>query len=294
MSQKSISWVKSSTTLTIKVDSEVYTFKKTHKNYKKLLALIDKKDKDGILNLVGNPMKKANGLFRVENNRIYMKGYKDPLPPKFATVIQDMFFKHKNIKPLQNFWKNLSRNPSQSSRESLFDFLAHNQMPITPDGHFIAYKKVTKQGKKLFDSHSKTIDNSIGKIVKMDRKLVNPDNTQTCSTGLHVASWNYAQGYTGDTLIAVKVNPRDVVAVPIDYNRQKMRTCQYKVFKKVTKPLNGLYIQTGDKDEIEGMTSKEIINFVKSKTGIKIKLNPKNKKAIIREAKKILEQNQNT
>lgn len=289
MSTKSVTWVKSATTLTIKVGSQLYTIKKTHKNYKKLVTLVNKKDKEGILNLVESPIKRTNGLFSVEGNKVYMKGYRDPLPPKFGTVIQDMFFKHKNIKPLQNFWKNLSLNPTQTSRDSLFDFLAHNQMPITPDGHFIAYKKVTLRGRKLVDSHSGTMDNSVGKVVKMDRKLVNPDNNETCSTGLHVAAWQYAQDFSGNVLVAVKVNPRDVVAVPVDYNRQKMRTCQYKVFKRVKKPLNGLYIQTGDKDELEGMSSKEIIDFVKRKTGVKIKLNPKNKKAVVREAKKILE-----
>ena len=73
------------------------------------------------------------------------------------------------------------------------------------------------------------------------REKVDKNREQTCSTGLHVASYNYAKGYSGDVMIMVKVNPRDVVAVPTDYNNEKMRVCQYEVMGFVNEELSNKY-----------------------------------------------------
>ena len=296
MSKKKFRWSLSATTVTFSLGTKIFSYKKGHENYKRALELIKADKIDELESLVADPFKKTKGLFSVINDRIYMKGHKDPLPKNFGHIIFDFFKQKKNIKPLINFWRNLAKNPSVTAKESLFDFIAHNKMVITPDGCFIAYKKVTRQvtkkgvsKRKFLDSHSKTIDNSVGRIVKMDRSKVDPNNHQTCSTGLHVAAWSYAHQFDGDVIVCVKVNPKDVVAVPVDYNRQKMRVCEYKVCKVVTAPYQGFYIQTDDKEEFDGMTSKEIIAFVRRKTGKRIRLNPKNKKAVLREAKRILE-----
>jgi hypothetical protein len=70
-------------------------------------------------------------------------------------------------------------------------------------------------------------------IIKMARNKVQDDPSVTCSYGLHVAALGYAvydQAKLGDgRVVVVKVNPRDVVSVPTDYNNQKMRVCEYTV-----------------------------------------------------------------
>ena len=75
----------------------------------------------------------------------------------------------------------------------------------------------------------------------MDRSLVNADRNVTCSTGLHVASLKYARDcYGGQVLVVCKVNPKNVISVPIDYSGMKMRTCEYtvlEVLEDVSKPL---------------------------------------------------------
>ena len=139
------------------------------------------------------------------------------------------------IEPLVNFWKNLRKNPLESTKEDLYEFLEKNHHPITPNGQFIAYKKVEEDGNgKLVDGYTGNYDHSPGKMVEMPRKNVDANRDVTCSTGLHVASWVPAQNYlSGGILIEVIVNPVDVVAVPVDYNRQKMRTCRYMVIDVV-------------------------------------------------------------
>lgn len=133
--------------------------------------------------------------------------------------------------PLINFWKNIQENPSEESKEHLFLFLEANMMPITDDGCFLAYKRVTRNDKgNLVDTRTKTFDNSIGKIVEMPRDHVDARRDVTCSHGLHVAAYHYAnKEYSGSDLLEVKVNPRDVVAVPNDYHNEKMRVCRYEV-----------------------------------------------------------------
>jgi hypothetical protein len=133
--------------------------------------------------------------------------------------------------PLVNYWRNIQQNPSEESKKHLFLFLEANKMPITHDGCFMAYKKVKKDGQgNLVDAYTGNFCNNVGAVVTMDRDKVNPDRRQTCSQGLHVAAFDYAaHSYDGTDLLEVKVYPKDVVAVPEDYNNQKMRVCRYEV-----------------------------------------------------------------
>src|SRR5690606_34879601 len=73
------------------------------------------------------------------------------------------------------------------------------------------------------------------------RNQVDDNPEHTCSKGLHVAGWNYAAGtaYGGASrYLMIKVSPEHVVSVPVDYDFQKMRVCQYEVIKEVDKPAN--------------------------------------------------------
>ena len=70
----------------------------------------------------------------------------------------------------------------------------------------------------------------------MDRSKVEADRRITCAAGLHVAAWGYASGFSGTKILEIKINPRDVVAVPPDYEQQKMRVCQYLVLRETEEP----------------------------------------------------------
>jgi len=145
-------------------------------------------------------------------------------------VVSDRVLRFKEqglpFEPLVKFAEKLMKNPSFNSRKMLYKFLEHNGHPVTKDGNFIAYKKVDTNFK---DCYTHTMDNSVGTTVEMDRNEVddNPDNT--CSSGLHVAAYQYAQGFSRGHLVEVEIDPEDVVAVPNDYNGEKMRVCKYKV-----------------------------------------------------------------
>lgn len=130
---------------------------------------------------------------------------------------------------LVNFWNNCCANPDPRARTDLYAFLEHNGIPVTKDGCFIAYRGVRRNGEgDLVDCHTGKFVNNVGCVVEMDRDACDPNPNQTCSRGLHVAAFNYANGF-GSVLLEVKVNPKDVVAIPVDYNGEKMRTCRFEV-----------------------------------------------------------------
>jgi hypothetical protein len=124
-------------------------------------------------------------------------------------------------------------NPSYRSRECLFEFLEKFNAPITANGNFIAFKRVRSD---FMDIYSGTIDNSVGKVIQMDRAKVDDDPQHTCSAGLHVCADEYLDGYANAVstkTLVVEVNPAHVVAVPYDYNFAKMRVCEYKVVAEI-------------------------------------------------------------
>jgi len=81
------------------------------------------------------------------------------------------------------------------------------------------------------DWHTRQSTIKLGEPISMPRESCdnNPDNT--CSSGLHVGAPGYVSGFGGNNdsnyILACLVSPMNVVAVPHDYNFEKMRTCEY-------------------------------------------------------------------
>ncbi len=131
------------------------------------------------------------------------------------------------FEPLMAFLNKIMENPSRRSVKEGYKFLEAANLTLTEDGDFIAYKAVTSN---LKDKWTGKIDNSIGRIVSVSRNEVDDDCRHSCSYGLHVGTHEYATGYgrAGDVVLVVKVNPRDIIAVPYD-DAEKMRVCRYEV-----------------------------------------------------------------
>lgn len=146
-------------------------------------------------------------------------------------------------KKLSAFLNNLYENPNPKVVARLYTFLEKGEMPITEDGYFLAYKRIRHNWK---DCYTGTIDNSVGVVVSMPREQVNDNDEQTCSSGLHFCSYSYLKSYGGDRIVLLKVNPRDVVSIPVDYNDAKGRACEYLVLKEVTNSAESGPIFTAD------------------------------------------------
>lgn len=139
--------------------------------------------------------------------------------------------------PLVLFMEKLYRNPNPHSVDHLFRWMQNKDLIIADDGDFFAYKGILEN----WDSKTagtatsngvlykgKPIPNKIGNVVEMPRPEVTFDPKVTCSRGLHAGTYSYASGF-GPKVVLVKIDPRDVVSVPVDCNGEKLRVCKYKV-----------------------------------------------------------------
>lgn len=81
------------------------------------------------------------------------------------------------------------------------------------------------------DWHTKKSTIKLGEAVTLPREECDNDPNNTCSSGLHVGAPGYVAGFGGRSdsnyILACLVSPMNVVAVPYDYDFEKMRTCEY-------------------------------------------------------------------
>jgi hypothetical protein len=149
--------------------------------------------------------------------------------------------------PMLNFVERLYKNSSCRAIDELYTFLSHKSLPISTDGHFLAYKAVSvmnHDGEMIdlngnvlrrgdfVDKHTgKSFRNNVGDSPSMHRYKVNDNCNEGCSSGLHVGSIEYVKSYasSGDKIVICKVDPANVVSVPLDSNHQKVRVCRYEV-----------------------------------------------------------------
>jgi hypothetical protein len=215
--------------VTVVIDGKPHTISKTHVTYQKVVDAIKAQDWDTVKNII-DPVKVVlnygAGNISVKGEQLFWKGqpFAGVLASRMIQMLQDGF----TIEPMVLFMHNLMKNPSKRSVDELYGFLEKNSLPITPDGYFLAYKKVRRDFK---DIHSGTMDNSPGTIVEMERNQVDDNKDQTCSTGLHFCGLSYLDHFGGNDsrVVIVKIDPADVVSIPSDYNGAKGRACRYEV-----------------------------------------------------------------
>jgi len=240
--------------LTLVLNNKTYQVLPDHINYKMILEALPRATADELLEIVD--VEKAistfsDGLVEIKNGKVYYEG--DEVHGSISKRILEFMSKGLPFQPLVNFLNNLMENPSMQSQKELYDFLEHEYLPITEDGHFLAYKAVRSD---YMDKYRGTFDNHVGNICQMTRSKVDDDRGRGCSNGLHAGALNYVASYgsvdSGDRIVIVKINPRDVVSVPSDCNCEKLRTCRYEVVGEYQGELNKpLYSATFSEDEYE-------------------------------------------
>lgn len=209
------------------IDNKPHTISKTHITYQKVVDAIKAGDWETVKDII-EPKKivleYGKGNVEVQGDKLFWKGkeFHNALSRRMIEMLQDGF----PVEPLVNFMENLMQNPSYRSVQELYGFLEKNNLPITSDGHFLAYKKVRKDFK---DCHTGTMDNSVGQVVEMARYEVDDNANNTCSHGLHFCSKEYLNHFGGERTVIVKINPKDVVSIPTDYDFSKGRACRYEV-----------------------------------------------------------------
>ncbi len=220
---------------------------KSHPNFYKIKkALLQKNflEVEELLDVKNGYKEFSNGLIAVDGDNLIYNG--TIVHNVLTQRIVEMIHNGDEAKPMLNFLVNLMDNPSEGSIDQLYTFLEHENLPITEDGCFLAYKAIKRD---YTDKYTGTISNKVGEKVKMPYEEVTADPKLHCSSGLHCGSIEYVRCYgnfsqdeegnlNGDRLVTVKVNPSDVVSVPEDSNRQKVRVYRYVVHEEIENPFD--------------------------------------------------------
>ena len=226
-----------------------------------------------------------------------------PIPSNLSKYIKKAIEDNINLTGYINFWKNLYLNPDKTVISQLFGFLENNGHPITTNGYFLAYKKVnvkpiydentgkqikevkydTETGNPIPEKYTQGLTYTattnagpygqtikIGEAVKMPRNECDSDPNVTCSKGLHVGSMQYVKTFSGSVVLEVLINPRNVVAVPIDYNNTKMRVCEYYPFAISNGENESIYLES-DYIDYDKKAQKEELAQLEKETAEKIK-----------------------
>lgn len=233
--EKKISWLISDSTITVNFNGKTHMLPRTDNYAQLLIKALKEKDYDAIPDLISAAArieKFSHGHFQVRDGEILIDG--QVAPTMLGKKIKEFADQGLPYEPLVKFAQKLRCNTSKRALDHLYQFLEANNIAITESGNIVCYKRVRSD---FMDIYSGTFDNSVGNTVSMPRNQVNEDPNQTCSAGLHTCSWGYLAHYGGsnEPILEVEIDPKDVVAIPVDYQQMKMRVSSYKVLGVVEK-----------------------------------------------------------
>lgn len=231
-----ISKILTNEVLTVVVNGKTFTILREHPRFEVVIEALKTNDADHIedvldtINRTREYLSEIDGDVEIYDGSVYYNG--ERLDNGLTTRIVEMMELGLDVDHMVVFLRNLMENPSFQSRKELYEWMEACDLPITEDGRFIAYKVV---GEDYLDKYSRSIDNSVGQVVEMDRGRVDDNRRNECSYGLHFCSRYYIEFFRseGDRLMVVAINPKDVVSIPEDYNRAKGRCSRYEVIDEI-------------------------------------------------------------
>lgn len=248
------------------VKNKPYTITDSHPNWETVLNIVkghqDAPSDDELVKLLDVRQAIVDTLFHdritVGHDSVMVDG--NPIHSYLATRIIAMAREGIDVTPWLKFLNRLWKNPSKQVYDDLFAWMEASNMPVTPEGKFIAYKRVNNDYTSKHDGKTR---NDIGTMVEMPRREVDDRRENTCSTGLHFANYDYAKNFGSGKMLVLEVDPTDVVSIPVDYNQTKGRAWRYLVIDEMADEtvdnLTGTHVYTpagylGDMDINEGDT----------------------------------------
>lgn len=141
-----------------------------------------------------------------------------------------------DLGPIVNFLNDLMNNPEERVKESLFRFLEVNELALTEDGGFLAYKLTQSNGRPYYQTNSDIVY-SVGAVPEMPREEVSTDPAECGGPGLYFGNkgyWNRLfdkeNRYIGDgKMFLVKIMPSWVVSIPHIEAKTKGRAYKMEV-----------------------------------------------------------------
>lgn len=221
-------------TIVVFLDGNPHTITSSHLNFTAVVEAVKAGDWDRAKEVI-DPAKSlenyAQGNVTITGDVLRYRGKE--IHNVLTSQVIRMYKEGFDLSPFIAFMDNLMENPSRTAVNELYDFMEKGKMPITPDGHLLAYKKVKED---YTDIYSGAFDNSVGQVLEMPRNEVDDVRDNHCSNGFHFCSHEYLPNFgvsPGVKVMVVKINPRDIVSIPSDYSFTKGRTCRYEVIDEI-------------------------------------------------------------
>lgn len=200
----------------------------------------------------------TEGRFQVSANEVRYDGA--PIHGHVAERLLWLLGAGGDIRPLLRFLNRLHNShivPSAGVdlRDEFLRWVEASNMPFTEDGCILAYKFVRANYR---DSHSGTIDNSIGAAIpRIAPDVINTDRNQTCAaSGYHFCSFGYL-GEGNPHVMIVKIAPEDIASFPYHDEIAKGRCLWYEVISEVpqeelqARRIEDHVVLRGDKESID-------------------------------------------
>lgn len=269
-----IPYIKQGPNIVMILDGSAATVSPSHINFKRIKDDLEAGNFANIKSLydIADSVKKAtNGEIDLSSSAtdVSVKVSGDTVKYAIAERIIKGLGMGEDMNKYKLFMANCHLNPSKLAIEELYQFLEKCDLPITDDGCFLAFKKVDSD---FYDLHSHTVphytpdhltkiaagpellEGSYGKRnevrlsyvyesgvrhlqLSMPREDVDSNRSNTCSSGLHFCSKSYLPYFglaESAKILILKINPKDVVSIPTDYDLSKGRASSYVIMSLLT------------------------------------------------------------
>lgn len=253
-----------SANITVVVDGEMFVADDQHPLFDEIVeAAID--GDESVVDLFDTSRRAAAVLenlsdrVQVANSRVWVD--QTEVDDVFADLLIDLLDEgEEDYQPYVNFLEKVYSNTSEGVRENLSRWLKAEAFSILPNGNILGYRGLNSDytskhaGPGIVNGVQVNghLDNSVGNVVELPVELVEVNAAKGCASGLHVGTYNYANGWAGygGVVVGVEVDPRHVRSVPYECDSQKMRVSKYKVRNTVTEKVESRYADY-DADEYD-------------------------------------------
>ena len=251
--------------LTVFIDGKLCSFATDHPSHYAIRDAIDAGDEALVRELSdvrGHVKSRTLGRVEIRDNSIFLDG-REVVGRLVNRILEMVARGSAAVDGYVQFLDNLYNNPSKRAVDELWGFIEACDLPVTSDGHFLAYRFVSSD---YMDGYSGSVFNKPAAMMTAEelvkygepvvagareevtvqvvdgittiscpRNMVDEDKDRTCSAGLHFCSYEYlpSYGFGGRKVVVVKINPADVVAIPSDYNNSKGRAASYTVASEI-------------------------------------------------------------
>lgn len=259
--------------ITVFVNGEMQVAQNTHPNFERIVEGAIAGD-ESIVNLfdvsreVAKRFNRVSERVSIAGGQVYFDGdiIDNALTKQIVRVLDETEDENdSDFVALVNFFERVAQNPSQHSREQFYTWLDKHKFAITREGKVVMYKGVVANGDGTYGSISRgpaivdgeavngSVPNNPGSVVEIARGKVEFNPGVGCASGLHAGTWEYARQFAGPSgaVLAVHVDPRDVVSIPTDCEAQKVRTCRYFVERVAEGPLESAVYYDNYEDALD-------------------------------------------